>query len=76
MLMRHIISGIEVEKAGLRMPSIHGEDQAVGLFNTGYHTLKFKQSRLKRRVTQIKLTTVLRLVCEEIQPDSQSSRSH
>ncbi|OWZ12508.1 hypothetical protein PHMEG_00014316 [Phytophthora megakarya] len=63
MLMRHIICGIE-EKTGLPMPAIRDEAQAVELFNTGYQTLKLKPSKRERRVTQIKLTTVLRLVRE------------
>ncbi|KAF1780996.1 hypothetical protein GQ600_15849 [Phytophthora cactorum] len=46
------------------MPSIRDESHAIDLFKTGYEMLKLKPSKRKRRVDQLKLTTVLRLVRE------------
>ncbi|KAG3063727.1 hypothetical protein PI124_g22632 [Phytophthora idaei] len=62
-MMRHIVNGIE-DKLHVPMPSIRDESHAIDLFKTGYEMLKLKPSKRKRRVDQLKLTTVLRLVRE------------
>ncbi|KAJ8561879.1 hypothetical protein ON010_g7799 [Phytophthora cinnamomi] len=63
MLMRHIINDIEA-KLNPSKPSIRDELHAMTLFNMGFEVLKLTPSKRKRRTTQIKLTTVLRLVRE------------
>ncbi|KAG3132663.1 hypothetical protein C6341_g22814 [Phytophthora cactorum] len=62
-MMRHIVNGIE-DKLHVPMPSIRDESHAIDLFKTGYEMLKLKPSKRKRRIDQLKLTTVLRLVRE------------
>ncbi|OWZ09618.1 hypothetical protein PHMEG_00017649 [Phytophthora megakarya] len=62
-LMRHIINGIEAEMSS-PLPPIRDLAHAIELFNMGYKTLNLKPSKRKRRTTQIKLTTVLRLIRE------------
>ncbi|EEY63204.1 uncharacterized protein PITG_15428 [Phytophthora infestans T30-4] len=62
-MMRHIAIGVE-EKLHVPMPTIRDESHAIELFSTGYELLKLKPRKYKRRVDQLKLTTVLRLVRE------------
>lgn len=65
--MRHIINGIEAE-VDAPMPTIRDQAHSIEVFNMGSNTLKLKPSKRKRRSTQIKLTTVLRLIREADNP--------
>jgi hypothetical protein len=62
-MMRHIVDGIEA-KTGAPLQTKRDEVHAIDLFKVGYATLRLKPSKRKRRESQIKLTTVLRLVRE------------
>eukprot|EP00644_Phytophthora_capsici_P003584 jgi/Phyca11/116630/e_gw1.31.566.1 len=61
--MKHIINGIAAE-VDAPIPTIRDQAHSIELFNIGFNTLKLKPSKRTRRSTQIKLTTVLRLIRE------------
>lgn len=73
-MMRHIIAGVEAT-TGSEIGKICDEVHAIELFNIGFQQLKLKPSKHKRRIDQLKLTTVLRLVRENLNDTAGSKKT-